>query len=117
MTWNVCIKLQVRLTAAEERATRADWEKRDAITSLERQLAAARAEVHDWRREAAAAEAERDRLAADRKMLTKRSSSGSLYAGYGGGTPKARGEKYNRSAAISLSTHITLQHKYHIPNP
>ncbi len=68
---------------------------------------AARAEVHDWRRELAAAEAERDRLAADKKlMLTKRSSSGSLYAGYGGGTPKARGAnlaRYSRSCPPRMS--------------
>jgi hypothetical protein len=76
----------------EERATRAERDKREAISGLERQLAAARAEVLGWRRELAAAEAERDRLAAERKpqMMPSRASSGSLYAGYGG-TPKARG--------------------------
>lgn len=83
--------MQVRLSAAEERATRAEWERRDAVSALERQLAAARAEVLDWRRELAAAEAERDKLAADRKVLAQRGSSGSLYAGYNGNTPKARG--------------------------
>lgn len=86
----------MRLSAAEERATRAEWERRESVTGLERQLAAARAEVLDWRRELAAAEAERDRLAADKKLLTKRGSSGSLsrYAGYNG-TPKARGARGN----------------------
>lgn len=84
------VRCQVRLSAAEERATRAEWERRDAVTGLERQLAAARAEVLDWRREVVAAEAERDKLAADKKLLAQRGSSGSLYAGYNG-TPKARG--------------------------
>ena len=81
---------QVRLSSAEERATKAVRERKELVSSLERQLAAARAEILDWRRELAAAEADRDRLATDRKALAKRASSGSLYAGYGG-TPKARG--------------------------
>ena len=84
------VSWQVRLSSVEERATKAERERKDLVSSLERQLAAARAEILDWRRELAAAEAERDRLAADRKALAKRASSGSLYAGYGG-TPKARG--------------------------
>lgn len=80
----------MRLSSAEERAIKAERERKESAAALERQLTAARAEALDWRREAAAAEAERDRLAADRKALAKRASSGSLYAGYGG-TPKARG--------------------------
>ena len=69
---------------------KAERERKETIAALERQLAAARAEVLDWRRELAAAEADRDRLMTDKKALAKRASSGSLYAGYGG-TPKARG--------------------------
>ena len=69
---------------------KAERERKDTVAALERQLTAARAEVLDWRRELAAAEAERDRLMTDKKALAKRASSGSLYAGYGG-TPKARG--------------------------
>ena len=84
---------QVRLSSAEERATKAERERKELVSSLERQLAAARTEILDWRRELAAAEAERDRLAADRKALAKRASLGSLYAGYGG-TPKARGAHF-----------------------
>ena len=95
---------QVRLSAAEERATRAEWERRDAVSGLERQLAAARAEVLDWRRELAAAEAERDRLAADRKVLAQRGSSGSLYAGYNGNTPKARGA--HSTTALPDASHV-----------
>ena len=53
----------------------------------------------DWRREAAAAAAERDHLLAEkRSLLPRRASSGaiSLYAGYNGGTtPKARGEGHH----------------------
>ena len=69
---------------------KAERERKETVAALERQLTAARAEVLDWRRELAAAEAERDRLMTDKKALAKRASSGSLYAGYGG-TPKARG--------------------------
>ena len=54
---------QVRLSSAEERATKAERERKELVSSLERQLAAARAEILDWRRELAAAETERDRLA------------------------------------------------------
>ena len=90
---------QVRLSAAEERATRAEWERRESVTGLERQLAAARAEMLDWRRELAAAEAERDRLAADKKLLTQRGSSGNLYAGFNG-TPKARGAQAKQPAFL-----------------
>ena len=81
---------QVRLSSVEERAMKAERERKETIAALERQLTAARAEVLDWRRELAAAEAERDKLMTDKKALAKRASSGSLYAGYGG-TPKARG--------------------------
>ncbi len=81
---------QVRLSSVEERAMKAERERKETAAALERQLTAARAEVLDWRRELAAAEAERDRLMTDKKALAKRASSGSLYAGYGG-TPKARG--------------------------
>ncbi len=63
---------QVRLSSAEERATKAERERKELVSSLERQLAAARTEILDWRRELAAAEAERDRQAADRKALAKR---------------------------------------------
>ncbi len=65
-------------------------ERKETVAALERQLTTARAEVLDWKRELAAVEAERDRLMSDKKLLTKRASSGSLYAGFGG-TPKARG--------------------------
>ena len=65
-------------------------ERKETVAALERQLTTVRAEVLDWKRELAAAEAERDRLMSDKKTLTKRASSGSLYAGFGG-TPRARG--------------------------
>ncbi len=54
--------MQVRLNAAEERASRLEWEHQDAATKAMRQLAEARSEVEEWRREAAALEVERDRL-------------------------------------------------------
>ncbi|KAK9917759.1 hypothetical protein WJX75_007885 [Coccomyxa subellipsoidea] len=109
-------QLQVRLSAAEERATRAEWERRESVTGLERQLAAARAEVLDWRRELAAAEAERDRLAADKKLLTKRGSSGSLslYAGYNG-TPKARGGGSLRGVADAFAETPTNGQREQLP--
>ena len=100
---------QVRLSAAEERVTRAEWERRESVTGLERQLAAARAEVLDWRREVAAAEAERDRLAADKKLLTRRGSSSSLYAGYNG-TPKARGARCNITPFSVVTQNLLFWH-------
>ncbi len=58
------------------------------------------AQALDWRREAAAAAAERDHLLAEKKAgLPKRGSSGSIYAGYNGGTPRARGQCH--------ATHLT----------
>lgn len=83
----------MRLSSAEERASKAERERKESVAALERQLAATRAEVLDWRRELAAAEAERDRLLSDKKALAKRASSGSLYAGYGG-TTRARGDGF-----------------------
>ncbi|EIE18143.1 hypothetical protein COCSUDRAFT_49368 [Coccomyxa subellipsoidea C-169] len=104
----------VRLSAAEERATRAEWERRESVTGLERQLAAARAEMLDWRRELAAAEAERDRLAADKKLLTQRGSSGNLYAGFNG-TPKARGGGSLRGIADTFSETPTNGQRDQLP--
>lgn len=86
---------------------KAERERKDTVAALERQLTAARAEVLDWRRELAAAEAERDRLMTDKKALAKRASSGSLYAGYGG-TPKARGIALRSRQAVSSSTLLLL---------
>ena len=71
---------QVRLSSAEARAIRAVRERKERIFSLERQLAAARAEILDWRCELAAAEADCDRLATDRRALARCASSGSVYA-------------------------------------
>jgi hypothetical protein len=88
-----CGVVQVRLSSAEERATKAERERKESVAALERQLAGSRAEVLDWRRELAAAETERDRLLSDKKALAKRASAGSQYAGYGG-TPKARGDGF-----------------------
>ncbi|KAK9811082.1 hypothetical protein WJX73_001251 [Symbiochloris irregularis] len=48
--------LQMRLTAAEDRATRAERDARERTLRLERQASQARAEADEWRREAAAAE-------------------------------------------------------------
>ncbi|CAK0760107.1 hypothetical protein CVIRNUC_002744 [Coccomyxa viridis] len=106
-------QLQVRLSSAEERATKAERERKELVSSLERQLAAARTEILDWRRELAAAEAERDRLGADRKALAKRASSGSLYAGYGG-TPKARGGGSLRGVADGFAELPTNGDRDHI---
>lgn len=78
---------QVRLAAAEERAARAEWEGRDAAQAASRDLAAARAEAAEWKREAQAAEAERAHLATSAK-LARRGSTSSF-----GGTPRARGER------------------------
>ena len=106
-TQSGCDARQVRLSSVEERAMKAERERKETVAALERQLTAARAEVLDWRRELAAAEAERDRLLTDRKALAKRASSGSLYAGYGG-TPKARGVASRSRQAVSSSSILSL---------
>eukprot|EP00884_Botryococcus_braunii_P010591 jgi/Botrbrau1/19533/Bobra.0035s0028.1 len=56
--------LEVRLTAAEQKYEREKRESGDSLAKLERALAQARSEAAEWRREASAAEAERDKLQA-----------------------------------------------------
>ncbi|KAK9825736.1 hypothetical protein WJX74_002575 [Apatococcus lobatus] len=53
--------LQARATAAEERVVRLERENRQAADRLHRQVSAAKAEVKEWKREARAAEEERQR--------------------------------------------------------
>jgi septal ring factor EnvC (AmiA/AmiB activator) len=59
-----CGEMQVRLTAAEQKYEREKRESGDSLAKLERALTQARSEAAEWRREASAAEAERDKLQA-----------------------------------------------------